>query len=216
MKQTEIKAFSELLSATADYYGKPLKPSTIRIYWNALSAFDFQAVRALVSEHVKTSRFMPTVAELLDAVALMDGRPGVEEAWALCAKSLNDEGVTIVWTEEIAEAFGSALNLNDDRVAARMAFKERYENLTREARRQGKPVRWVPSLGHDPNGREGPLLQAVNLGRLPLPQVQALLPNLTIPATLQALLKPTQNHLSEPPSPALSRINYLIEKDISR
>jgi hypothetical protein len=176
MKPNDFDAFATLISEVAEYYGRKLTTGAMQIYWKALVAFDFEMVKSLMSEHIKTSKFMPSVAELLDALKAMDGRPGVEEAWSICAKSLNDESVTIVWTDEMAEAFGAALSLSDDRIAARMAFKERYESLVSEARRHGKSVRWTPSLGHDPNGREAPLIEAVKRGRLGVQHVAGLLP----------------------------------------
>lgn len=188
MKPNDFDAFTTLIQDVADYYGRKLAPAALQIYWNSLVAFDFGTVKQLMSEHVKTSKFMPSVAELLDALKAMDGRPGVEEAWSICAKSLQDESVTIVWTEEMAEAFGAALALSDDRIAARMAFKERYESLVEEARRKGKAVRWTPSLGHDPHGRECPLLEAAGKGRLQLQQVAGLLPYRGNPERIMAMI----------------------------
>jgi hypothetical protein len=42
-----------------------------------------------------------------------------------------------------------------------MAFIERYRAECQQARDLGRPVKWTPSLGHDRNGRDGPLLAAV-------------------------------------------------------
>lgn len=176
MNQNEFDNFSELLVSVADYYGKSLKPAAIQFYWNALSALDFDTVQNLVNEHVKTKEFMPKISELLDTVRNLDGRPSPEEAWSMVARSLNDEGATIVWTYEMAAAFGVALGLQDDRIGARMAFKEAYAGAVRAARKEGRWVRWTPSLGHDVNGREGPLLEAAKLGRLTVNHVRGLLP----------------------------------------
>jgi len=177
MNKAEFKEFAEVLTGVADYYGKTLKPASIRIYWAALSGIELDVVKRLFAEHVQVSRFMPTIAELLEVVRLADGRPNAEEAWSMVARSLNDEGLTIVWTEEMAAAFGVALGLQDDRVAARMAFKEAYEQAVTAARRQGKPAKWSASLGHDPMGREGPIVEAVKLGRIGADHAVMLLPN---------------------------------------
>lgn len=176
MNQRDFDPFTELLTTVADYYGRKLEPGTIQLYWNALCSFDFEVVKRLFTEHIQTNRFMPAISELLDVLRTMDGRPNVEEAWATVAKSLNDEGATIVWTEEMAYAFGVALGLQDDRIAARMAFKEAYEAAVKDARREGKQTRWMPSLGHDVSGREGPLIEAAKKGRLTLSHVRGLLP----------------------------------------
>jgi hypothetical protein len=176
MNPSDFDPFSELLTTLADYYGRKLAPATIQLYWNALAGHDFETVKALCTEHVKTQKFMPAISEILDALRTMDGRPNAEEAWATVAKSLNDEGLTVVWTEEMASAFGVALGLQDDRVAARMAFKEAYEEAVREARSAGAPAKWIASLGHDPAGREGPLIEAVRRRRLSVDHVRGLLP----------------------------------------
>lgn len=175
MKQAEFAAFQELLSGVADYYGKPLAPAAIEIWWNALRGLDLAVLRRLLSDHVKSNRFMPAVSELLDRVREMDGRPGPEEAWAAIP---TDEGASVVWTDEMAEAFSVANPLiqDGDKIAARMAFTERYRVLVREAREIGKPVRWTPSLGHDANEREGVLLEAVRRNRLTVEHAQRLLP----------------------------------------
>ena len=61
-------------------------------------------------------------------------------------------------------------------VAARMAFKEAYARRVSEAREQRIPVKWTASLGHDKNGRETVLMDAMEEGRLTVNQVSALLP----------------------------------------
>src|SRR5690348_4777334 len=108
MKADDFDPFSKLLITVADYYGKKLAPATIQLYWNALGKLEFSAVKQLLNVHVQTSRFMPTISEVLDAAQNLDGRPSPEEAWATVARSLNDESVTIVWTDEMATSFGVA------------------------------------------------------------------------------------------------------------
>ena len=189
MKQAEFDAFSKLLIGIADYYGKTLQPATIGLYWNALAKLEFETVKRLLNAHVQTSRFMPTIAEILDAARTMDGRPDAEWAWAAVARALNDESVTIVWTVEMAEAFGVALGLKHDRVAARMAFKETYERLVREARAKGEPAAWSPCLGQDPTGREGPIVAAVKAGRLSKEALKLIPYRGPVPEEVRALLE---------------------------
>ncbi len=93
-----------------------------------------------------------------------DGHLGVEEAWALCPRS---EDETVIWTDEISEAFGVArLMLEDDAVAARMAFKEAYARLLSEAREARRMATWKVSLGAR-STRCPALKHAVELGLLP-------------------------------------------------
>lgn len=189
MKQSEFKAFSEVMSDVADYYGKPLKPATIRIYWAALEPYDLPLVKRLLSEHVQSSKFMPAVSEILDRIKAADGRPGPEEAWAAIP---HDERGSVVWTDEMAEAFGVANPLiqQGDPIAARMAFLERYRALVNDARKAGKAIRWTPSLGHDPADRERALIAAQRRGLLSQAHVAGLLPYRDAPAPEIAALLP--------------------------
>ena len=105
-----------------------------------------------------------TLAAILDRVD--NGHPGPEEAWALCPR---DEDATVVWTDEIAEAFGVARQLlQTDEVAARMAFKETYARLLQEARNDRRPAKWTVSMGCSPSGRVEAVMHALGRGRLSL------------------------------------------------
>lgn len=118
------------------------------------------------------SRF-PTIADII--LRIEDGRPGVEEAWAMLPRS---EADSVVWTTEMADAFTATGSLiSEDKVAARMAFKEKYEKLLSRARDTQSPIQWVTSLGFDVLGREKALLDAVQKGRLPLYEAQKFLPH---------------------------------------
>ena len=182
MNQSEFDEFRKILSETAEYYGKEMTAASINIWWRGLQKVDLLSLQNAFNEHIQSSRFMPSISDVLENLKSQDGRPNAEEAWAICAPSLNNEGVTIVWTDEMASAFGVALGLQNDRIAARMAFKEAYENYLKNARRSGKPVRWIASLGHDVSGREGPLMKALQAGLLTDNHVDGLLPNRNEPS----------------------------------
>lgn len=103
-----------------------------------------------------------------------DGRPGPDEAWALCPSS---EADSTVLTDEISAAFELVRTMKD-RVAARRSFLATYQRLVMEARWDGAPVRWTPSLGHDPGGRERAIRVAVEHGRLSGERAERLLPGI--------------------------------------
>ena len=105
-------------------------------------------------------------ADIIDRIP--GGHPGVEEAWALVARSLNNESVSIVWTDQMREAMGVALALGDDPIAARMAFKETYTRSVSEARAKREMPKWSASLGWDPHGREIAQIEAENRNRITL------------------------------------------------
>ena len=176
MNPSEFDEFRKILSETAEYYGKEMTAASINIWWRGLQKVDLLSLQNAFNEHIQSSRFMPSISDVLENLKSQDGRPNAEEAWAICAPSLNNEGMTIVWTDEMASAFGVALGLQNDRIAARMAFKESYENFVKNSRRSGKSVRWTASLGHDVAGREGPLMKALQAGLLTDNHVAGLLP----------------------------------------
>lgn len=120
-----------------------------------------------------------TLADILDR--LPNGHPGPEEAWSIVSRTLNNEAVSIVWTEEMAEAAGAARSLADDPVAARMAFKETYTALVQQSRLNQRPPQWRASLGFDPHGREQALKEAVEKNRIGLEYMRKLVPDMSRP-----------------------------------
>jgi hypothetical protein len=109
------------------------------------------------------------------------GHPGAEEAWAIVSaaigpRGLEREDVSIVWTNEMREAFGVALPLGEDKVAARMAFKEAYTARVSVARANRQRPQWAVSLGYDPQGREVAVQQALSKNQISQVQAARLLP----------------------------------------
>lgn len=134
-----------------------------------------------------------TLADILDR--LPGQHPGAEEAWAIVSSAIGPRGleredVSIVWTDEMREAFGVALPLGSDKVAARMAFKECYAKLVSTARAQRRSPSWSVSLGYDPHGREVALAEAVRRNQISQQHAASLMPCLAAPvAEVQALLE---------------------------
>jgi hypothetical protein len=187
MNNNELDDFCKLFSVIAGYYGRDKSRDHAMLYWNALKPYPFDFIKQIMDVHVRTSKFMPMVSDILDVVGKSDGRPGPQEAWAICAPSFGNEAATVVWTNEMAVAMGVA-NSAGDAIAARMAFIEAYNFNVRLAREMRKPVRWTPSLGTDRYGRDGPLLEAVAAGRLLAPAVEPLLIGDTAHADLARLI----------------------------
>ena len=105
-----------------------------------------------------------TLADILDR--LPGGHPGPEEAWALVSRCLNNEQVSIVWTDEMRAAYAIAAALAKDPMAARMAFKESYSVRVSEARARRESPAWSVSLGFDPQLRELACQEAVHKNQL--------------------------------------------------
>jgi hypothetical protein len=166
------KALVQAIAVTAELTGTDLTQCAAEMIAEDLARYPAAQVLGALRRCRLELRGRLTVAEVL--ARLDDGRPGPEEAWAMVPK---DEAVSVVWSDEMRIAFGVAGPLmEEDPVAARMAFKEAYITAVQKARDEGTSVRWEPSLGHDPNGREAVLIQAAQLGRLTTEHALSLLP----------------------------------------
>lgn len=96
---------------------------------------------------------------------MLNDRPSPYVAWGMMPK---DEKETVVWTDEMATAFGFVDQLisDGDIDQAMIIFVREYKRLCDLAVKIGKPVVWTPSLGHDPKGRVHVLVDAVRKGRM--------------------------------------------------
>ena len=173
MVDADLAEFTELLDTTmAVVSGGRYKPDgkQVGLWFALLRPYPLHAVTAALHAHLTTpltGRTLPIPADVIAQLQAMtndDGRPAVEEAWAI-ALLTRDEGRTVVWTEEIASAWGVARVVMPDEVGARMAFKDAYARLVGDARRAGRPVRWTATLGHDTTERTAALKAAAELGR---------------------------------------------------
>lgn len=180
MELSEKPRFMEMLGKAMTAYGKPLPESSIvTVWWDLLQPYPLRTVGAAFRSYLdENGEFAPVPAGIAKRCKLMDGRPGEEEAWALALLS-RDEADTVVWTQEIAEAFGIARPVleTSGEITARKTFIEAYNRIVSQARFARKPVAWNVSLGWDMKKREAAIEKANVAGLLPAPTVQALLPN---------------------------------------
>lgn len=176
----------QALALTAELTGAQLSDAAKMMMVEDLSDYDAAAVVTALSRCRRELKGRLTLAEIIARID--DGRPGPEEAWAMLPR---DEERTVVWTEEMIEAWGVALPLlsEGDEIAARMAFRESYSRRLTEARSSRKPTKWSVSLGTDPDSREQVLLEAVKSGRLGVNSVERLLPHHQTPAPFLEALK---------------------------
>lgn len=158
----------EELGATMELSGQQIRPAALALLASDLSHIDKSLLRMALAriraEH-KGPILTGTVLQYVDHAM---GRLLPAEAYAL-ALSSSDDSATIVWTNEIADAWTVAAPLlrAGDKFGARQAFVEAYGRITGEARaRRQHPVVQV-SLGHDPEGRTRALQEAMTAGRLP-------------------------------------------------
>jgi hypothetical protein len=161
------------LAATAELCGTSLTQAAAEMLLDDLSSYDPKSVIAALS---RCRRELKGRLNLADIIARIDdGRPGAEEAWAALP---HDEATSVVWTDEMSQAWGvcSGLIANGDMVAARMAFRETYQRLVTDARNERRPAKWTVSLGHDVQGRKSALLMAVAKRRITAHYACSLLP----------------------------------------
>lgn len=139
-----------------------------------LAQYDHDAVLVAIRRCMAEHRGQMTLSAIIDRIE--DGHPGPESAWALVANI--GEGETVVWTDQIARAYGVALPLlrEGEQVAARMAFLEAYRMELGKARSTASRPVWFASLGYDAAGRSGPIKRAVEDGKLTAAAAMRMLP----------------------------------------
>lgn len=118
-------------------------------YFNTVKSIDgplwFQACCTLAA---KTE--WPSIGAV-KSIVTTSGHPGPEEAWAIVAQKVASDAPTIFVTDPMREAYGAALLLGDDMVAARMAFKETYALAVTRADAAGHRAEWsmIPGTHRD-------------------------------------------------------------------
>ena len=169
----------QAVAVTAELCGRTFSEAAARVFVDDLAAFPEPAVMSALARCRREVRGVLTTQDVVSRID--DGRPGAEEAWA---QMPFDESQSVVWSAEMAEAFGIARQLlaEGENVAARMAFKEAYVRLVGQARDAARPVSWSPSLGHDKRGHEATLADAVSRGRRSYEHAQKIVPTLPPPS----------------------------------
>lgn len=177
LSDDELMLLIQQLCATAEVLGQEIKPTTAALMAEDLAKYPLEVVGRALARLRSNSDGRLTLKAIVDVIEEGSGRLTANEAWALALGAL-DESATIVWTDEIAQAWAAALPVmqSGDKIGARMAFIPAYERLVKEAREAGRPVEWKASLGWDESQRVQVLTRAVEAGRLPAPEVQRMLP----------------------------------------
>lgn len=183
MFERDFAPFAELLddAFALNPNWKPLSPKGKALFFKAMEPFPFDTVSKAMTAHIRDpqrGKFQPSPSDLIaqiNGAGTNDGRPGPEEAWSMLP---HDEATSTAWTQEMQEAWGSALPLiqDGDKISARMTFKEVYARLVEVARSHNVPVKWQMSFGHDKSGHQIALIDAVRKQRLGVNAAVALLP----------------------------------------
>ena len=159
---------------TSEICGFALSEMAALAFAEQLEGYDDQVLRGALRRCQRELKGRLTLVDVLSR--LDDGRPGVDEAWAMLPW---DEETTVVLTEEMLEAQGVVRHTYEtDKIAARNAFKEVYLRLVAHAREEGRKPVWQVSMGWTPSGREAPIIEAAQKGRLTVEDVLYHLPQI--------------------------------------
>jgi len=183
MREQDIDEFTAVWEAAHELYGRSPTDTATALAFKVLERYTMAEVRRGLEAHLADpdrGRFAPKPADIIAQITgarERDGRPTADEAWATAIKA-DDEAVTVVWTDETAQAWGVARAIMEegDQVGARMAFRAAYDRAVTEAREHGRPVRWTVSMGQDPRGREEAINAAVETGKIAPERAARLIP----------------------------------------
>lgn len=165
----------QAVAVTAELCGRTFSPEAAAVFVSDLDGFSEPQLLTALKRCRREVRGALTVQDVVSRID--DGRPGPDEAWAMVPK---DEATTVVWTDEMREAYGRvSVLLQDDAIGARMAFREAYTRLVSEARSNNQPAKWIASIGHDARSRDVVMLDAVSKGRISFEHAKDFVPSLT-------------------------------------
>ncbi|WP_445375974.1 hypothetical protein Acct_03580 [Paracidovorax citrulli] len=197
---------AEELGATMELAGQAIRPAALSLLMDDLAHLPkpvLQMALARIRAEHKGAILTGTVLQYADHAL---GRLLPAEAYALAMNS-QDERATVVWNNEIAEAWGLAAPLlaAGDKFGARQAFMEAYARITGEARATRRRPQLQVSLGYDAEGRTRAVQEAIAAGRLPggletLPD--DVREQLALPAPRAALALPAPDVQADSPAKA--------------
>lgn len=185
----------DAIAITAELTGAEMSDGAARVMFQDLSEYPLPQVLVALKRCRRELKSRLTIADVISR--LDDGRPGVEQAWAKIPRSEDD---SVVWTKEMAAAYGAAAPLlsNGDAVAARMAFKEAYEKEMQLARDSKSKVEWLVSFGRDQSLRESAVTEAIEKKQISAERGFELLPHsdtvvMMLTDSNQALIDSSEN-----------------------
>ena len=169
MDNSQAKIFGDELTAIFSIYGKPEPSKMVKtIWWKTLIDHDISDVLKALDHHAGNSKFFPKPADIMEILTTNDGRPTADEAWSIALKGQDEVG-SVVWTDEISQAFLSvALPILQagDNIGARIGFRDNYNRLIERARGNHVKVHWFMSGGSDKQIRHDTAAQAESEGYL--------------------------------------------------
>ena len=174
---------------TAEQYEDDLIATACEVF-EGLSPDDIK--RGLA--RMRRSTFCPTFPEFAGwCEPKTDDWLGPHEAWAIAEKSIGFDGqeLTVIWTEQMAQAFSRCEELiktgdKYQRAEAKKIFCDAYDRLVTQAKDQGlKPI-YVTSLGTDKDQAIAAIKQAEVDGFLEAPEAALQLEHKQTKAEIQS------------------------------
>ena len=173
INKMRINYGKKFIDQWAGVHEDELKQAMVEAY-QGLSMEDFARGYARMLQE----QWPPTIPEFRSwCEPKTDDWLGSYEAWAIAEKSIGFDGqeLTVIWTEQMAQAFSRCEELiktgdKYQRAEAKKIFCDAYDRLVTQAKDQGlKPI-YVTSLGTDKDQAIAAIKQAEVDGFLPAPE----------------------------------------------
>jgi hypothetical protein len=189
LNEKELDWLVDQLAATSELLGQQLSVMAAAMLAEDLAAYSRPVLSAALKRIRTEHTGKLTLKAIIECIDAAMGRPSSNEAWAGALLAL-DERNTVVWTEEMAQAWSVAqpLATGGDLIGARMAFKDAYDRLVRTAREERRTPVVSVSIGWDAAGRTAPVEQAVKLGYMPPNQAHQYLSAPAAPGVVALLM----------------------------
>ena len=192
---------TRLISKMRINYGKKFADQWVGVDVEELKQAMVDAYQGLTVEdfargvdRMKHEQWPPTIPEFRSwCEPKTDDWLGSHEAWAIAEKSIGFDGqeLTVIWTEQMAQAFSRCEELiktgdKYQRAEAKKIFCDAYDRLVTQAKDQGlKPI-YVTSPGADKDQAIAAIKQAEVDGFLPAPEAALQLEHKQTKAEIQS------------------------------
>lgn len=200
MTQFSTQDAARLMNKMKAFYGKKYAEQWGDIPVSEIADAMVECLQGLSAEDFKRgylrmqkSTFCPTIPEFRSWCEPQTSEwLGAHEAWAIAEKSVGFDGeeLTVIWTEQMAQAFSRCENLvktgdKFQRAEAKKIFCDAYDRLVDQAKDQGLKPEYITSLGTDKDQAITAIQQAEFEGFLTAPMAEHQLEHKTSTADLQ-------------------------------
>lgn len=186
-----MKKMLNLFNMMKLYHRSDIDFSVMKMYAIELQNHDPEVIKKAWEKYRMNPKnvFMPTPAQLIQFID--DGRPDVNEAWAMIPW---DENLSVVWNDEISQAYKAAYPLYKagQKNSAFFAFKEVYEKLVFEKRKKNIKPNWELSEGFDRELRISAVKEAISKGYIDENKANYIYPEFQLSAKENFLLESTE------------------------